>query len=65
MPTRLAVVVVGIATSLLFVGLESGSTSPHPSPTLAFVNGTGGLSLTETGLVQRPLLGTHHVGVFA
>jgi TolB protein len=65
MATRLAVVVVGTVTWLLFVGLESGSTSPRSSPTLAFVNGAGGLSLTESGLVQRPLLGTRRVGVFA
>ena len=65
MATRLAVVVVGIATWLLLVGLESAATSPRASPTLAFVNGTGGLSLTESGLVQRPLLGTRSVGVFA
>jgi len=65
MATRLAAVVVGIATWLLFVGLEAGSTSPRASTTLAFVDGSGGLSLTETGLVQRPLLGTRGVGVYA
>ena len=63
MATRLATVVVGIATWLLFVGLEPGSTSPRANPTLAFVNRIGGLSLTESGLVQRPLLGTRGVGV--
>ncbi|HEU5490454.1 MAG TPA: hypothetical protein VFU84_06640 [Gaiellaceae bacterium] len=65
MATRRATVVVGIATWLLFVGVEPGSTGQSSSPTLAFVNGTGGLSLTESGLVQRPLVGTRSVGVFA
>jgi len=65
--TRVAAVVVLLTTTVLSAGAASGSISaPTKSPTLAFVSGlTGGLALTENGLVQQPLVKTRDVGEFA
>ncbi len=59
------VAVVGAMIALLTFSPEPASTAARSSRTIAFVNLAGGLSLTENGLVQHPLLRTRRVGVFA
>lgn len=61
---RLAAAIVASACTILSLGPSDGVSRTHATPTLAFVNLTGGLALTTTGLVQQPLLRTRNVGEF-
>jgi len=65
-PLRLAAAVLASVSTLLALGATGGSSGVSATPTLAFVSGlTGSLALTESGLVQRPLLMTRGVSEFA